>query len=136
MIVITSELEVGLGMVACSLPPLRKLLKGFWSSTRSRLGLSGQDRSGGSGYHFGASTTGSKLFGRRGSTELTSLSAPGPVLAKKSEWSRLDDESMKGSAQVSTQQASVPPGSVIVRETAIDIEWSSAGQTADISKRH
>lgn len=115
VIVITSELEVGLGMIACSLPPLRNLLKSFVSTTKSKLGMSGQA---GSGYHFQASTSGTKLFGRRGSTELTSLSAPGPVLAK-SEWSRLDDESLKESGG---QHVTLSQKPVIIRETTFDIQ--------------
>lgn len=136
VIVITSELEVGLGMIACSLPPLRKLLTSFVSTTRSRLGGSGHL---GSGPQFASSTSGTSKFfgggvgGRRGSTELTSLSSPGPVLhhhGAKKDWCRLDDESSQGTAPASA--ASQRP--VIIRETTVAIQHTPADRSQDAPK--
>lgn len=100
---------MGLGIVACSLPPLRKLIKNvFHSTVRSRPGLGGND---GSQYHMDASAGGTKkggMFSGNRPTELTTMSAS---KVGKGEWSRLDDDSVKGDLS--------DPRSVVIRETRV-----------------
>lgn len=133
VIVITSQLEIGLGIVACSLPPLRRLLKNaFSSASRSRAGLSGRDASGKFG-HLNLPSGGGKMLSGEHAAGGAHSHGPGTPLAtlqvsaqgasksgkavrlSKGEWSRLDDDSLNGEL----------PERVIVRETRIQVSYES-----------
>ncbi|KAK7736706.1 hypothetical protein SLS53_006916 [Cytospora paraplurivora] len=92
LILIFSELEVGLGIIACSLPPLRKLIKNVFHST-SRPRVDPREPVG-SDYNVDASYGGNKQSFRSSKTaELARVSTSG---MGKGEWSRLDDDSFTG----------------------------------------
>ncbi|ROV90811.1 hypothetical protein VPNG_09854 [Cytospora leucostoma] len=102
LILIFSELEVSLGIIACSLPPLRKLIKNaFHSTSRPRADPRGP---GGSNYNVDASYSGNKQSFRGGkTTELARISGSG---MGKGEWSRLDDDSF-------TSEVTAPESAVV-----------------------
>lgn len=110
VIVITSELEVGLGIVACSLPPLRRLIKNvFNSSFRSHTGQSDLN------------------YNHTRDTQLVRLAPQsthmhGKKLTESGNWERLDDEKNLTQSQ---RTNSVSRQKSILRSTTISVESRS-----------
>ncbi|KAI0593535.1 hypothetical protein F4775DRAFT_577476 [Biscogniauxia sp. FL1348] len=109
VIVLTSELEVGLGIVACSLPPLRRLFKNVYSTFRSTSGPS------------------DLRYGNSKGTQLGVLPPQDSHMNQKSKlnehgkWNRLqDEESLHKSAGISKA-----PANAIICETSVNIESRS-----------
>ncbi|KAK9772032.1 hypothetical protein SCAR479_11351 [Seiridium cardinale] len=106
IVVVTSELEVGLGIVACSLPPLRRLMKNMYSVFRSRTGQSDLNYNNSKGTQL--ATLSSQAL------NVQNTKKPG----EPGQWERLDDEQ--------SLVKSGTPQSGIVRSTVVNIETSSA----------
>ncbi|CAH0020832.1 unnamed protein product [Clonostachys rhizophaga] len=114
VIVITSELEVGLGMIACSLPPLGRMLRAVFSTHRSN---------GNSDMRYnGPGNSGTPLR-----TLPTSGLRSHPMGKPSSEWAHLgDNESERKSGE------SKAPIYRINRETTVQVEVSKADSDGSI----
>ncbi|KAI5918154.1 hypothetical protein F4810DRAFT_726281 [Camillea tinctor] len=112
VIVLTSELEVGLGIVACSLPPLRRLMKNVFSTFKS------------------ASDPSDLRYENSKGTQLGALPPQGAHVHQKGKfneqgkWSRLQDED----SLLKSGGVNKTPANAIVCETSVDIESRSIGR--------
>ncbi|KAK8087330.1 hypothetical protein PG994_002304 [Apiospora phragmitis] len=103
-IILWSVLEGGLGVIACSLPPLRALFRKFYQGSGGRSGYGLKSNS-----EISRKLTNhpNKQQQQRatGGTQLSVLASPGPsrkrgsIMDNKKQWNRLDDEESSGSSE-------------------------------------
>lgn len=110
-VVIWSHLEGSFGIIACNLPPLRKLFKDFYGSSRGRSG-------GGSRGAAAVLSIGTPLSNLNHISETTSGSR---------RWSKIKD---------SDDEAALSKGTGIVRKTDIKVETASAHAPSNHSADH
>ncbi|KAI1490500.1 hypothetical protein F5X96DRAFT_635799 [Biscogniauxia mediterranea] len=109
VIVLTSELEVGLGIVACSLPPLRRLIKNVYSMFRSTSGPSDLRYENSKGTQLGVLQPQGAHPSQKGR------------LSDQGKWSRLQDED----SLIKSEGVNKTPANAIICETSVDIESTS-----------